>query len=105
MVSDPHTAPHPLAHSTPAYTYPTPQEHPYTPHTPDTHVTSTPKHVYTNGDVEITDFHRDDDALTMIAKLAYKSNRDGNIDARIVRHVEAANRRLAKLSHKPHKTK
>lgn len=47
----------------------------------------------TNVDAKITDFHDDDDVLTMIAKLAYKSNRDGNIDARIVRHVENPNHR------------
>lgn len=51
----------------------------------------------TNVAVEITDFHDDDDVLTMLAKLAYKSDRDGNIDARIVRHVEDPNHRLAKL--------
>lgn len=75
------------------------------PHTPDTHITITPRHAYNNGNAEITDFHRDDDVLTMIAKLAYKSNRDGNIDARIVRHVKDANARLVRQSHKPHKTK
>ena len=38
----------------------------------------------------ITKFHRDDDALTMIAKLAYKSDRDGKLDKRIVARVEGA---------------
>lgn len=37
---------------------------------------------------KISKFHRDDDVLTMIAKLAYKSDRDGELDERIVSHVE-----------------
>lgn len=59
---------------------------------PEPQIIRTRKKLATHGRerYRITKFHRDDDVLTMIAKLAYKSDRDGKLDKRIVARVEGA---------------
>lgn len=39
-----------------------------------------------------TQFKDTDDSLTMLAKLAYKTDRDGNLDPRIIEFVETGKR-------------
>lgn len=41
---------------------------------------------------EKTRFKETDDSLTMLAKLAYKTDRDGNLDPRIIEFVETGKR-------------